>query len=123
VDPGFVGAGDFSLASDSPLIDNGDPAGLADGESATDLAGNNRLVRMTASNGCVILPARRDIGAYETQGPTPVGSSPAPGSCGPPPTPLPPAVAPPQSKCKKNKGKHRAAAAKKKCKKKKGHKK
>jgi hypothetical protein len=45
VDPGFVNAaaGDYRLAAGSPLIDAGDPAGPAAGDSLTDLAGNARV--------------------------------------------------------------------------------
>jgi hypothetical protein len=100
VSPGFLGASDFHLASDSPLIDKGNPAGLTAGESATDLAGAPRIV------------GRRDIGAYEFQTPAAV----PPGT---PPAVTPPAATPPSGKkCKKKKGKKRASAAKKKCKKK-----
>ena len=62
VDPGFANAsaGDYRLAAGSPLIDAGDPAGLAAGDSLTDLAGNPRLVG-----------GRLDIGAYEFQPPPP----------------------------------------------------
>ncbi len=62
VDPGFAnaGAGDYSLAAGSPLIDAGDPAGIVAGESLTDLAGNPRLAG-----------PRLDIGTYEFQPPPP----------------------------------------------------
>jgi hypothetical protein len=61
-DPGFVNApaGDYRLAPGSALIDAGDPAGLALGESPTDLLGAPRLTG-----------ARTDIGAYEFQQPPP----------------------------------------------------
>ena len=48
---------DFRLAAGSPLIDAGNPAAPAAGD--TDVAGNPRAIAIT---GC---PARRDIGAYE----------------------------------------------------------
>jgi hypothetical protein len=53
-------AGDFSLQPGSPAIDEGDPAGLAAGDSATDILGAPRI-----SNG------RTDIGAVEVQQPLP----------------------------------------------------
>jgi hypothetical protein len=53
-------AGDFHLQGGSPAIDAGDPAGLAAGDSTTDLAGNPRI-----SNG------RADMGAFEVQIPPP----------------------------------------------------
>jgi hypothetical protein len=100
--PGFLGATDFRLASGSPLIDIGDQAGLATGESATDLGGGPRIVRGLVG-GCPVGPARRDIGAYEApQAPTP--------SC----------LSTTKKKCKKHKKKHKrsaGAAKKKKCKK------
>lgn len=108
--PGFVGASDFRLAPGSPLIDVGDPAGLAGGESATDLASQPRIARGIVG-GCGG-SARRDIGAYET------AEAPLPSSCQPV-TPTTKA-----KKCKKKKHKkHRSAASgkkhkKKKCKKK-----
>ncbi|MEZ5060246.1 MAG: hypothetical protein R2700_01810 [Solirubrobacterales bacterium] len=60
--PGFVDAagGDFSLASSSPLIDIGDPAPLGGDESATDLAGNPRILDGNGDG-----TARRDMGAFE----------------------------------------------------------
>jgi hypothetical protein len=66
-DPGFASATDFHLRSDSPLIDAGDPAGLALGESQTDASGQPRI--LDGGGDCV---ARRDIGAFEFQpGPRP----------------------------------------------------
>jgi Ca2+-binding RTX toxin-like protein len=67
--PGFAdeAGGDYRPRDDSPLIDAGDPAGLADGESPTDLAGAPRIVDFRGT--CT---ARRDVGAYERQaGPRP----------------------------------------------------
>ncbi|HTK76326.1 MAG TPA: InlB B-repeat-containing protein, partial [Gemmataceae bacterium] len=64
--PGFVGATDFHLGSGSLLLDKGNPAALASGESTTDLAGNPRVVQA-----CTAPPARRDMGAYEYQTPPP----------------------------------------------------
>jgi len=60
--PGFVdpSGGNYRLAAGSPLIDAGDPAGLAAGESSTDLDGNPRIVG-----------AAHDVGAYEFQPPLP----------------------------------------------------
>ena len=61
VDPGFANplAGNFALAPTSPLINAGDPAGPAAGDSLTDLAGNPRVAG-----------GRLDIGAYEFQPPS-----------------------------------------------------
>lgn len=67
VAPGFAGADDFRLLPTSPLVNTGDPSGLAAGESLTDVAGLPRIAF-----------GRRDIGAYELQ-------------------PLPPAEQPPTS--------------------------
>ncbi len=53
VNPMF--AGDFNLLAGSALIDAGDPAGPEPGDSATDAAGNPRIIG-----------ARRDIGAFES---------------------------------------------------------
>jgi hypothetical protein len=61
-DPGFLSATDFHLRSDSPLIDAGDPAGLAANESTTDAAGQPRI--LDGGGDCV---ARRDVGAFEFQ--------------------------------------------------------
>jgi hypothetical protein len=71
-DPAFVdpSSGNYRLAAGSPLIDAGDPAGLAAGESSTDLDGNPRIVG-----------AAHDVGAYEVQPPAPSPS--------PPPAPSP----------------------------------
>jgi hypothetical protein len=99
VPPGFLGAGDFRLGSDSPLIDVGDPAGLAAGESPIDLGGGPRI--LNGSGACA--GPRRDIGAYEAAGVAP------PASC----TPVK------KKKCKKPKRKHKRAADAKKHKKKK----
>jgi hypothetical protein len=62
-DPRFANpaAGDFSLLPGSPAIDTGDPAGLAAGDSTTDLLGAPR-----------ISGARQDMGAVEFQFPAPV---------------------------------------------------
>lgn len=59
-EPVFVDAatGDLRPRAGSPLIDAGDPAGPAPGESATDIEGAPRI-----GNG------RRDIGAFETAPP------------------------------------------------------
>jgi hypothetical protein len=73
VAPGFAGPTDFHLLRESPLVDAGDPAGLAAGESATDLGGAPRIANL----GLV----RRDIGAFELQPlppPGPPGSGPGP---------------------------------------------
>ena len=56
VAPGFAGPADFALLRTSPLVNAGDPAGLAAGESLTDVAGRPRIVF-----------GRRDIGAHELQ--------------------------------------------------------
>ena len=100
--PGFAGATDFHLVPGSPLIDIGDPAGLAPGESPVDFGGGARIQNGTgACSG-----PRRDIGAYEAAG-IPVAASCTPASI--------------IKKCKKHKKKHKRAAAgakkKKKCKK------
>jgi hypothetical protein len=65
VDPGFLSASDHHLRADSPLLDAGDPAGLAAGETPTDAAGAPRI-----ADGDGNCNARRDIGAFEfTPGP------------------------------------------------------
>jgi hypothetical protein len=65
VPPGFLSATDYHLRPDSPLVDAGDPAGLAAGELATDLSEQPRIA--DGNGDCV---ARRDIGAFEfTPGP------------------------------------------------------
>jgi hypothetical protein len=65
LDPRFVAANDFRLRADSPLLDVGDPAGLAAGESPTDVSGQPRI--SDAEGDCAV---RRDIGAFEyTAGP------------------------------------------------------
>jgi hypothetical protein len=56
VPPGFAGPADLSLLRTSPLVNAGDPAGVAAGESLTDVAGRPRIAF-----------GRRDIGAYELQ--------------------------------------------------------
>lgn len=81
--PDFVGGGDFRLKSTSKLLDKGDPAALAAGESATDLGGQPRVVDVFPLL-CSPSPPRRDMGAYEFQPPTP-----PPGSCGGPTPPSP----------------------------------
>jgi hypothetical protein len=58
----FVGAGDFRLRHDSPLIDVGDPSPPGAGESGTDIAGQSRVVDGDGASG-----ARRDMGAFEYQ--------------------------------------------------------
>ncbi|HEY1595103.1 MAG TPA: PKD domain-containing protein [Thermoleophilaceae bacterium] len=94
VDPGFANApgGDFHLVAGSPLVDAGDPAGLAAGDSATDLYGGDRLA--AGLGGCAYV---RDIGAAEFQPSAPTAKANAPatavagsratfnstGSCGP----------------------------------------
>jgi hypothetical protein len=62
--PGFVNplAGNFRLASNSPLIDAGDPATT----QGLDMDGNPRV-----TDGNLDATARRDIGAYEVPGPLP----------------------------------------------------
>jgi hypothetical protein len=62
--PGFLdpGSHDFRLGAGSPLIDAGDPAGLAADEPTTDL---NRSARVVDGDGdCT---ARQDMGAFERQ--------------------------------------------------------
>jgi Ca2+-binding RTX toxin-like protein len=85
--PDFVGGGDFRLKSTSNLLDKGDPAALAVGESATDVGGQPRVVDAFPLL-CSPSPPRRDMGAHEFQPPTP-----PPGTCGgattPPPSPQP----------------------------------
>jgi hypothetical protein len=63
-DPRLVNeaGGNFRLRSDSPLVDAGDPAAPAAGDSATDLDGSSRVVDGTGD-----CSARRDIGAFEFQ--------------------------------------------------------
>jgi PKD repeat protein len=61
-DPGFVAAGDFSLARTSALRDLGSPAALVAGESTSDLAGLGRL-----QDGDGDGTPRRDMGAFEYQ--------------------------------------------------------
>jgi hypothetical protein len=80
--PGFVDpAGDYRLRDDSPLIDAGDPAGLAAGEPNTDLAGNARIVDALGSG-----TPRSDRGAFEHDAipqSTPPGGPAEPPSSGP----------------------------------------
>jgi hypothetical protein len=100
--PRFAAPTDFHLGAGSPLIDVGDPAGLAAGESPVDLGGGARILNGTGA--CSGL--RRDIGAYEA------AALPMPASC----TPVT------AKKCKKHKKKHKRSAEiakkhKKKCKK------
>jgi hypothetical protein len=75
VDPGFadVAGGDFSLRADSPLVDRGDPAAPAAGESPADLLGNPRVVDGNGDGSAI-----SDVGAFEYQPPRP----PAPPSGG-----------------------------------------
>jgi hypothetical protein len=108
--PGFVSPTNFHLASGSPLIDIGDPAGLATGESAVDLGGGGRILNGTGA----CFGPRRDIGAYEA------AAVPVLASC----TPVPATSTsfPAKRKCKKHKKKHKRSAEnakkhKKKCKK------
>jgi hypothetical protein len=61
-DPGFVGAADFRLRADSPLVDAGEPAPLDPDESPGDADGQPRIV--DGGGDCV---ARRDVGAFEFQ--------------------------------------------------------
>ena len=62
VDPMFADAGafNFRLRAESPLVERGDPAGLAAGESTTDRDGASRV--FDGNGDCA---ARRDIGAFE----------------------------------------------------------
>jgi PKD repeat protein len=69
-DPGFPASGDFRVGAGSPLIDAGTPGPLAPGESTTDPDGNPRL--LDGNHDCV---ARRDIGAYEFNDPTPTATA------------------------------------------------
>jgi len=75
----------FQLAPGSPLLDQGDSAALAAGESATDLDGNRRIAG-----------SRRDVGAYERQPDTTTsgsGTGPPVGQTDPPDEPPgPPAL-------------------------------
>jgi hypothetical protein len=75
--PGFVGSGDFHLASTSALIDAGDPGGPPFG--ATDIDGDDREI--LGKDGCA---PRRDIGADEFV----PGSPPTLLDCTPPDTSL-----------------------------------
>jgi hypothetical protein len=105
--PGFVnpGAGDYHLASTSPLIDLGNPAPPAAGDQ--DFDGDQRA--LVGKHTCSPDVARRDIGADERTDAGPV-----------PPCPPPPGPTPKKPKCKKKPAKKGAAAAKKKkCKRKK----
>jgi hypothetical protein len=93
-------SGDYRLSAGSPVIDAGDSAPLATGE--TDLAGQPRIVAGLTACGTAV----RDLGAYEFQT-----------TCSPPQSPSSSAPSSPAAhkrKCKKRK--HRAASAKK-CKK------
>lgn len=70
VDPGFAAADDFRLRADSALIDAGDPAELAPGESTIDLAGAARVFDARGAG------PRRDIGAFEWSPPPPPSATP-----------------------------------------------
>jgi hypothetical protein len=72
-DPGFAADG-FTPAAGSPLIDAGRPGPLGSDESATDLAGNPRVVAFGCGD------AVRDLGAIEAVGScAPPAPAPAPG--------------------------------------------
>ncbi|HEV2811848.1 MAG TPA: hypothetical protein VGW10_01245 [Solirubrobacteraceae bacterium] len=90
VDPRFVGPADLSLASDSPLIDAGDPAA---GGPAVDMVGNPRV-----NDGDRNHTAIRDMGFREFQAPPP-DPLPSPPPTTPPgggaPPPLVPGIVPP----------------------------
>lgn len=89
VPPGFLSATDYHLRADSPLVDAGDPAGLAADEPPTDLSTQPRI-----ADGNGDCDARRDIGAYEftpgPRAPRAVASTPfdASASCDPDGDPL-----------------------------------
>jgi hypothetical protein len=88
-DPAFVGPTNLRLLESSPMIDAGDPSGLAAGESQTDRDGNPRIVAVRCP-----LTARRDMGAYEFQtapASCPAAAAPAAGT---PPAATPPAATP-----------------------------
>lgn len=77
----FVPAlGDWRLAPGSAAVETGGATGLAAGESATDLAGNPRI--LDGDRDCV---ARRDKGAYELTGAA--AACPAPARVPPEPAP------------------------------------
>jgi hypothetical protein len=65
-DPGFDAPADPHVGEGSPLIDAGTPGGLSPGEPTIDLDGSPRV--LDGNHDCV---ARRDIGAYEFNDPTP----------------------------------------------------
>jgi PKD repeat protein len=64
IDAGFISGG-FDLSLASALVDAGDPGALDPTDSASDVAGNPRVVSRGAGN-------VRDIGAYEVQNHAPV---------------------------------------------------
>jgi hypothetical protein len=109
--PGFAGVLEFQLAPGSPMIDAGDPAGLAPGESTTDLERKPRITLQSKPASCPQEPptGRRDIGAYESpEIPIPLNA-----------VPCPPKQLRPCKKAKRKSKKRLAADAKKKKKKKK----
>lgn len=61
--------GDLAPLPGSPAIDTGDPAGVAGGESATDVLGHPRAG--SSADVCDAGPGRRDKGAFERYRPSP----------------------------------------------------
>jgi hypothetical protein len=86
-DPGFVNgfSGNYHLLKSSPLVDAGDPAE----PQGLDMDGHPLVM-----DGNLDGTARRDIGAYEVDGPLPA-DPPAPGGGDTPPSDTPPADQPP----------------------------